>query len=34
MNMLFVKHFVVGLMGTEILRVSVFGNFPLLKSIQ
>ena len=29
MNILFIKHFFVGFMVTEILRVSVFGYFPL-----
>ena len=28
MNMLFIKHFVVGFMVSEIPRVSVFGYFP------
>ena len=29
MNMLFIKHFFVGFMVSEIPRVSVFGYFPL-----
>ena len=32
MNILFVKHFFVGFMVSEIQRVSVFGYFPLLLS--
>ena len=28
MNILFIKHFIVGLMVTEIPRVSVFGHCP------
>ena len=28
MNMLFIKHFVVGFMVSEIPRVSVFGHYP------
>ena len=29
MNILFIKHFVVGFIDSEIRRVSVFGYFPL-----
>ena len=33
MNILFIKHFFVGFMVSEILRVSVFGYFPLHKKL-
>ena len=33
MDMLFIKHFFVGFMVSEITRVSVFGYFPLLECI-
>ena len=33
MNILFIKHFFVGFMVSEIPRVSVFGYFPLLSKL-
>ena len=34
MNMLFIKHFFIGFMFSEIPRVSVFGYFPLLYTVR
>ena len=34
MNILFIKHFCVGFMVSEIPRVSVFGYLPLLLSLE